>query len=229
LPHQDLFNRPAFGTGGLQTLLQFVGRQHALRDQAVISGGLAPHAAGRFLHALPNGGGQCHAQLQNTFDFQFAEGLIAFVVDDLQHALQLVVFQNGSYQHLAGAVARTLVDFFQKGQGRVNLPERRFVVYVRQVDKLPAEGHVAGNALRRDRQLEFAAAVEAGFDLGDDARPVLIHDVEGQPIGIEQFADVLAGIEHDLLKIFGLVNPDRYLLQLFVKKCLERHAVFFSR
>ena len=33
--------------------------------------------------------------------------------------------------------------------------------------------------------------------------------LQGQPLGIEQLADVLAGLQHDLVDIFRVVNPVR--------------------
>ena len=150
--------------------------------------------------------------------------MVAFVVDDLQYPLEPLTFQNGGHQHLTGAVPRTFVHFFEKGQGRMDLLECIIVIDVGQVDQLPAEGGVTRNALRRDRQLQFATAIETGLDLGDDGGLVFVDCIKRQAIGIEQFADILANLQHDLLKVVGFMNTGCNVLQLLVKKRLEGHA-----
>ena len=223
---QQRLNRFGFKACCFKALRHLLRTDQALGHQAVVLGGLAPRQLGSFLHALADGDGQGFAELRNAINLEFAKGLVALVVDDLQHAVQDVTLKNRRHQHLAGAVARALVNLFQEGQGGMNLLERLAIVDVGQIEQLLAEGNIACNALRRDRQLEFPTAFEASLDLGDDGAAVFIDGIERQPLGIEQLADVLAGFEHDLLKIFGFVDAGRDLLQLPVKKRLEGHVGF---
>jgi hypothetical protein len=135
-----------------------------------------------------------------------------------------VAVQDGGHQHLPGAVPGALVDLLEEGERRVDLLERLVVVDIGQVELLPAEGAIAGQALRRNGQLQVAAAVEAGFDLGDDRGAVFVDRVQGQAVGIEQLADVLAGLQHDLVEVLGIVDARRDIVQLLVEQRLEGNA-----
>jgi hypothetical protein len=90
-------------------------------------------------------------------------------------------------------------------------------------------GHVAGDALRADRQLQVAAGVQAGLDLGDDGAAVVVHRVQRQAVGVEQLADVLARLEHDLVDVLGGVDAGRDLLQLAEEQRLEGDAALVRR
>ena len=103
------------------------------------------------------------------------------------------------------------------------------VVNIGQVEQLPTVSNITGNALGSDGQFKIATAVEPGFDLGDDGALILSDRVERQSVGIEELADILAGLKHDLLKVVRLMDPGGDLLQLLVKKQLESHAALFRR
>ena len=109
----------------------------------------------------------------------------------------------------------------------MNALERFIVIDIGQVQRRLAKGHIAGNALRRDRQLEVAAAAQAGLDLGNNRRTVLGDRIQREPVGVEQLADVLAGFQHDLLHVFGVVDARGDLVQLAVKQRLEGHTPGF--
>ena len=111
----------------------------------------------------------------------------------------------------------------------MDLFERFVVIHVWQVQRSAAERDIAGNALGRNGQLQVAAAAEPGFNLGNNRRLVLINRIEGEPVGIEQFADVLAGLQHDLLKVFRVVDASSNVVQLAIKQGLKGHAPFFRR
>ena len=209
----------------LHALRQLLCGEQSVGDQSVIAGGFAPRIHCCFLYALADRNGQCLAKLGDAIDFQLVEAALALVVDELQHALQHVAFQNRCHQHFTCHVAGALVDFFQKGQRRMNLLERLGVIDIGQIDQLLAERDVAGDALRRDRQLQFPIAFEARLDLGDNGATVFIDRVQCQALGVEQPADILAGIEHDLLKILGFMDARRDLLQSLVKKRLDCHIL----
>ena len=127
---QQGFNRFAFLARSLHALRQLLGREQAVRQQAVVLGGFAPGMLGRFLYALADGDGQRLAKLRDAVNFQLVEGAFALVVDELQHTLQQVAFQNRRDQHLARHETGALVHFFQKGQRRVYRLERFAVVDV---------------------------------------------------------------------------------------------------
>ena len=113
--HEQVFHRLGLPARFLDAVGQLLLGQHAVVHQAIVFGGFAAQQpAGAVqklctLGALANGGGQCFAQLGNAFNFQLAKWSVAFIVDDLQHAVQsaigLVAVQNGHHQHLLGAVA----------------------------------------------------------------------------------------------------------------------------
>ena len=106
----------------------------------------------------------------------------------------------------------------------MNASESFLVIHVGQVQGLFAKGHIAGQALRRDRQLEVAAAVQAGLNLRHNGRAIGIDRIQGQPVRIEQLADILAGLQHDLLDVFGVMDARRDLVQLAIKQSLKGHA-----
>ena len=75
-------------------------------------------------------------------------------------------------------------------------------------------------------QFQVAAGVKPGLDLGDDGAAVFIDDLERQPVGIEQRADVLAGLHPDLRNVAGFVDAVGDLLQLpEIKRLKLRRAV----
>jgi hypothetical protein len=111
------------------------------------------------LHSLADRGGQRLAQLGGPFDFEFAERLVALVVDHLQHAMQAVALQNRDHQHLLGAVARPLVHFLEETERRMDALESFVVIDVAQIQHPPARSGVSGQTLRADRQLQVAAVL----------------------------------------------------------------------
>ena len=137
--------------------------------------------------------------------------------------------QDRHHHHLLGAVAGTLVHLLEEAQGGVDALERLVVVDVGDVHQLLAVGRVAGDALRADRQLQVLAGVQARLDLGDDGGAVLVDGIEREPVGVEQLADVLARLEHDLVDVLGLVDLRRDQLQLAVEQRLERDAALLRR
>ena len=200
-------------------------------NQSIVAGRLARLRAGfnGFAQALAQGNRQRLAQLARTFFVKRAKGLLAAVVDDLKNAIQGVAVGDGCHQHLAGSVTRAFIHRVQKTQGRVNLPERPFVVNIGNVHHLACHGDMASNALRTDGQFEVAAGVEPGLDFGDDGVAVFAGDVEREPVGIEQRADVRADFQHDLCNVVGFVNAVGDLLQLAEIKRLEFRAAVLRR
>ncbi|OIQ70421.1 hypothetical protein GALL_479660 [mine drainage metagenome] len=221
---QDLLYRFTLRAGILQALLQLNRRHDPIRHQSVVFGDHAPGSFFGLLDAVANRRCQGFAKLGYAFDFQFAKSLLVLVVDHLQHAVQRLAFDNRRHHHLARAVTRALVNFLEESQGRVNFFQCLVVIDIGQVEQHAAEGGVAGNALRRDRQFQVAAAVESGLDLGDDGALVFIDHIQGEPVGVEQFANVLTGLKHDLLDVFGVMNARGDLLELLVKQGFEGHS-----
>ena len=163
-----MLNALAFIARVFNNLLEFFPRDHTICYQAVK---LADHFALNFfrlVHALADRGTQRFTQLGNAFHLQFAERLITLVIDDLQNAVKGIALHHRCDQHLAGTVAGTLVDLFQKSQRRVNLFQRGIIVDVGQINELTAESHIPGQTLRRNRQLQVAAAVQTGFNFGNN-------------------------------------------------------------
>ncbi len=227
--HQHALNRLRLLSGFFDAHLQFCRRHHAVVHEAVVLRGAAPVLVSGLLHPLADGCRQCLAQLGSALDFEFAEGLIALVVDDLEHTVQRRPVHDRYDEHLLRAIAGTLVDLFQEAQCRIDALECFVVVDVADVQHLPAHGGIAGKALCADRQLQVAAGIQARLDLGHDGALVFVDGIERQAIGVEQLADVLARIEHDLFDVLGFVNPRRDLLQLTVEQCLERDPALVRR
>ena len=229
LGHQDAFQRRGQLARLFQRLFQRILREPALADQSVVTRGLAVLQFGGALHALADGRGQRLAQLRDTFDVEFAERPVGLVVDDLQHSVQHVAFQDGRDDHLLAAIARALVHFLEETQSGMDALERFVVIDIGDVEQLLAERHVARQALRTDGQLQFAAGVQPRLHLGDDGRVVLRHGVEGQAVGIEQLADVGADVQHELLDVVGGVDLGRDVLQLAKEQGLEADTAPLGR
>ncbi len=87
------------------------------------------------------------------------------------------------------------------------------VVDVAEVHHLPRHPGVAGERVLGERELQVAKRVEAGLDLGDDRRLVLGRDVDREPVGVEQAADLARHLQHDLVDVAGGVDPVRDGLQ----------------
>ena len=58
---------------------------------------------------------------------------------------------------------------------------------------------------------------------------VFVDGIQRQPVGIEQLADVLAGLEHDLVEVLGIVDTRGDVVQLLVEQGLEGDAAFVRR
>ena len=195
--------------------MQGVLLQRAFKDEAIVFGRLALRAAGfGLLQALAQGNGQRLAQLARAVFIEFAKGLAAAVVDDLEDAVQGAGVQDGRDQHLAGPVTGALVHFLEKTQRGVDFFQRIDVVNINNIEHPARQGYIAGNTLRADGQLQVVAGVQAGFDSGDDGAAVFADDIQRQPVGIEQPADVLADLKHDLRDVVGFVDPVGHPLQL---------------
>ena len=61
------------------------------------------------------------------------------------------------------------------------------------------------------------------------ARAVFVHRIQRQAVGVEQLADVLARLQHDLVDVLGLVDLGRDQLQLAEEQRLERDAALVRR
>ena len=110
----------------------------------------------------------------------------------------------------------------------MNFLQHFIVVNIGQVDQHVAESDITRNALRCDRQFQVTAAVQAGLDLGDNGSVVFVDHIQSQPVGIEQLANVLAGLQHDLFNVVGFMDARRHVLQLLVKQCFKGHAIAFD-
>ena len=91
----------------LHAVAEFLVGEQPVFHQAVVLGDLATRPG--LARTLADGGGQGLADLGHTVEFERAKGLVALVVDDLQHAVQVLAFQYGCHQHLARAVTRAPV------------------------------------------------------------------------------------------------------------------------
>jgi len=102
---QNVLYGVTLGASLLQAMLQFFGCHDAIGDQGIVLGHHATNTFFLLAKAMPDGRGQRFAQLCNTFNLQIAKGLVAFVVDNLQHTIERVPVHNGGHQHLPRAVA----------------------------------------------------------------------------------------------------------------------------
>ena len=143
--------------------------------------------------------------------------------------MQRAALDDRGDQHLARTVTGALIDSLQKFQIGMDAPQCLLIVGIRQVQQLAAGGNVACNTLCRYRQLEIGAAAQAGLDFGHNRRLLRVNGVHGQPLGVEQRADIGAGVQHDLVQVICLVNTRRDLLQLLVEQGLKRQATFVCR
>ena len=107
--------------------------------------------------------------------------------------------------------------------------ERTNVIHVGNIDHLQRHGHVTCDALRADGQLEVLRAVQAGFNLRDDGCAVIIDSVQRQSICIEQPANVIADLQHELINIFSFMNPVGHQLELPEVQRFKGNATILRR
>ncbi len=222
--HEHLLNVHAVFAGLGHAPGQLVGRHHAIHHQPGVFRHRRPrHRLGR-QHAVANGGRQRLAQLGHALLGQRRKSTAIARVHHLQHAHQVGPTQDGGHQHLVGAVARAAVHFFQKTQSWVDLPQGGLVVHVGNVEGFVRQGHIAGNALGRDGQLQVFGGVEPGFHAGNDGCFVVVQHIQGQAVGVEQAANVLAHLDHQLVQVVGVVDAGGDHLQIAEKPGLGVHA-----
>ncbi len=77
------------------------------------------------------------------------------------------------------------------------------IINILDVEQFFVDRHIAGYALFRNRQLEILEGIQPGLDLGNQRDIVIAHDVNSQPVGVEQTANILADIQHDFVDIAG--------------------------
>ena len=82
---------------------------------------------------------------------------------------------------------------------------------------------ITGKTLLSDGQLEILERIEAGLDLGNKRDVVFAHDIDGQPICIEQRADVFADLQHDFINVAGGVYLIVDLIQILGEFEPEAH------
>ena len=103
--HQQILYRIRLFPRFLNAACQLILTQHTVSNQTVIGIGFFAWktVAGltacikQLLHTLANGNAQCLAQLLRTVFFKLAEGLVATVVDHLQHTKQIVTGHYGGH------------------------------------------------------------------------------------------------------------------------------------
>jgi hypothetical protein len=89
--------------------------------------------------------------------------------------------------------------------------------------------YVTRNRLLVDRQLDVLERIEPGLHLRDDRAPVLVGEVNRQPVGAEQVAQLLRQLEDDLVDILGRVDLVGDRLQLLLKTQPLGQAVVADR
>ena len=219
LSHHHALYRLVLLAGQLHAASELVCTEHTIGHQPVVL--RHQHAVWRFSRVGPlaDGCGQCFAQLHHTIHLKRPKGMADFAVDDLEHTFEFSPIQNGGHQHLARAVTGAAIHFFQEMQPTVNGGQLGIVVHIFDVEGLASQRNKACNALGADGQLEFLAGGQTRFDAGDNGCFVFTHCIQCQPVGIEEAANVRADIQHELRKVFCIVNTGCDLLQPPVKLC----------
>lgn len=94
----------------------------------------------------------------------------------------------------------------------MDAPEGIFIVNIGQVERRLAVGSVAREALRRDGQFQVTAAVQAGLDFRNNGG-LIPHSRRIVSGGLHSVTCRFpAGLQHDLLDIFCLMNPRSHLM-----------------
>ena len=120
--------------------------------------------------------------------------------------MEPVSIQNRHHQHLLGSVARALIHLLEKTQRGVNTPQSFIVVHIGNIDRLLGHGHISSNALKTDRQLQIFRNIQTRLDLRNNRRAVIVDRVQGQTISIEPLANIVTGLQHQLIDVFRFVN-----------------------
>ena len=207
--------------------LQLLGRDDRVRHQVIVLA-LDP---GNGLLALAKRDSQGFRNVRRAFFHERRERLPALGIDDLHNAdqfLGLRVYDRRG-QHLLGAIAGLDVHLLQEIQLRAVGLEFLFVVDVADVDHLLMHRDKAGDTLLCDRQLQVLERVKPGLDLRDDGCFVFAHQIEREPVGVEEAADVLAQLQHDFVYVAGGVDAIGDRLQGLGEIQLLRQVVLRDR
>ena len=206
--------------------LELFRRNDRVGDEPIVLGAHRHHAL-----ALAERDRERLAQLHHAFLHGRRERLPALEVDDLHHADQLfaLALRHRRDQHLFRAVAGLGVDCLEEVQLRAVGLELHVVVDVADVDHALVAGDEPRDRLLVHRQLDVLERVQAGLHLGDDRSPVLACQVDRQPVGVEQAAQLLRQLEDDLVDVLRRMDPVRDRLQLLLEIQLLRQAVAADR
>ncbi len=160
--------------------------------------------------------GQRFAQSLDALVLEAGERGSSLIVNDLHDAEKIIgmVVDDGADQHLLGAIPGPTIHFLQEAQVRADSLELRFIIDITDIDDLTLQGDVTRNALVGNRQLEILERVQSRLDLGNDRASIFADCINGQSIGIEQGADILRQLEHDLLDVRRRMNLVGHCLQV---------------
>jgi hypothetical protein len=180
------------------------GGDQALLDQVVVFG------LGRALGALVAPEQDRH--VLGEFDHRLLdhqrERQPVLGIDELHHAHQIARLRVGHRrgEHLHRAIPGAPVHLLQEAQLRAVALQLLVLVDVANVDELVREGHVAGDRVLADRQLQILERAQARLHARDDRGLVLAHQIDRDAIGAEDGGDLGAQAEQAVFQIAGRLD-----------------------